>query len=143
MDPWCAIDLVSGHRVLFGFAWRHPSTGGLSWLRSTPLFHLATVKRHAVTQSGRRYALGRQLAAKDMPDEGDEAWVAYQLLFGEDARNASTMPVIAVDPWHDARWLTAQKIARHLRVPPPPRAGEPVARFREQHGVAYLARRLR
>ena len=142
LDPWCAVDLVSGHRVLFGFAWRHPTTGGLSWLRSTPILRLDTLERRAVTRSGRRYALDRQLAAEDVPAEGEEAWVAYLLLLGHDARNAGAVPAIAGVPWRDARWLTAQKMARHLRVQPPPRASQPVARFLEQHRAAYLARRL-
>lgn len=142
LNPWCAVDLVSGHRILFGFAWRHPTTGGLSWLRSTPLLRLDSQERRAITQSGRRYALGRQLAAEDIPAEGEEALVAYLLLLGEDARDAGAVPAIAVAPWRDARWLTAQKMARHLRVPPPPRASEPVTRFLEQHRSAYLARRL-
>lgn len=135
MDPWRAVELVTGHCVLFGFAWRHPKTGGLSWLRSTPLLHLDVLERRAVTQSGRRYALGRQLEAEDIPAEGEEAWVAFQLLLGGDIR-AGAVPAIAVDPWEDARWLTAQKMARHLRLPPLPRASGPVTRFLEQYRAA-------
>ena len=46
---------------LFGFAERHPRTGGLSWMLSTPVVCLDEEEGHAVTASGRRYLLGTRI----------------------------------------------------------------------------------
>ena len=85
MDPWCVVSVITGERLLFGFAVRHPATGGLSWVRSTPIRHLDEVTGCAITESGRPYALGRRIEPEKVPLEGEEAWLAFDLLIGADA----------------------------------------------------------
>lgn len=47
MDPWCVQPLVDVMQVLFGFATRHPVTGGLGWTRSSSTEILDATARQA------------------------------------------------------------------------------------------------
>jgi len=141
MDPWCVVPLIGGDRLLFGFAVRHPGTGGLSWVRSTPIRHLDEAAACAITASGRRYALGRRIEPEDVPLEGEEAWLAFDLLIGPDAADDAAVPPISADGSPDAEWITACKIARHLSVAAPDRAPARVDEFMRRHIAAYLALR--
>jgi hypothetical protein len=143
MDPWCIVPLVDGTQVLFGFAMRHPVTGGLGWTRSTPVESLDATAHRASTASGRRYELGRRVEPQDIPSEGEEAWIAFDLLIGLDAADGDSVPPISADPERDGRWVAACKIARHLRLVPPGRAPALVERFLALHATAYVASRVR
>lgn len=141
MDPWCVVPLVCGDRVLFGFATRHPVTGGLGWTRSTAVQELDAIAYRAVTASGRRYELGRRIDPEDIPAEGDEAWMAFDLLIGPDAADGDAVPPISADPTRDARWVAACKMARHLSIGAPGRSPSEVEAFLELHLAANLAYR--
>jgi hypothetical protein len=134
LDPWVLV-VEPGAMSLFGFAVRHPATGGLAWTLSTTVRTLDEARGRAVTRSGRRYALGRRIDADGLPDE--EARVAYALLVG---------PLLGRDPakmlggmhlGFAAAWQLSRKMARHLRLAPPPFEPEPVARFLDMHGERY------
>ena len=141
MDPWCVVPLGDGAEVLFGFAVRHPGTGGLSWVRSTPVRELDEASRRATTASGRRYELGRRIELEDVPGEGDEAWLAFDLLIGLDAADGDAVPSTSADPPRDTRWVAACKIARHLGIEAPGRAPAAVEAFLALNMIAYIARR--
>jgi hypothetical protein len=116
LDPWCVADDGAG-QVLFGFATRHPVTGGLAWTRTSRIVHLDTIGGRAITRSGRRYALGHRITAVDLPDI--EARLAFAMLIGpapgcEPGRlPADVAPSLAI------AWLSACKRARHLGLDPP------------------------
>lgn len=141
LDPWCAVPLASGREVLFGFATRHPATGGLSWTRSSAIRRLNAARHRAVTASGRRYELGRRIELPDILEEGEEAWVAFDLLIGSDAADDGVVPPISADAGADMRWVAACKAARHLGVAAPGRAPRQVAAFLRQNSAKYLALR--
>ena len=98
---------------------------------STPVEEFTTAADRARTVSGRVYALGRQISARDLDEEGR---VALRLLLAGDLQYPGVSD--------DVKWVTAQKMARHLRVTAPPRS-DPIAveRFLEKHHEAYLERR--
>jgi hypothetical protein len=79
LNPWTVVG-EDDNACLFGFALRHPRTGGLAWTLSTPIVSLDERRQQAVTRSGRRYTLGRRVSPDALPDE--EAEVAYALLVG-------------------------------------------------------------
>ncbi|MFC3125090.1 hypothetical protein ACFOD4_08465 [Pseudoroseomonas globiformis] len=133
--------LQDGAEVLFGYAVRHPATGGLSWVSSTEIEELDAVGGRARTRSGRLYELGRQIALEDIPVEGEEAWVAFELLLGHDVADPEAVPPRVVDPAADREWVAACKAARHLGVVAPRRIPREVAAFFDQYRVAYLAYR--
>ncbi|SDB75009.1 hypothetical protein [Belnapia rosea] len=141
MDPWCAVPVVAGGRVLFGFTLQHPILGRLSWARSSPLVTLDMAAGRATTASGRRYQLGRQVEPKDIPSLGDEAWLAFDLLIGLDAEDGDAVPHISADAARDARWLGACKMARHLGLAPPGRTAAETDAFVVRHFPIYFARR--
>lgn len=141
MDPWCAVPVVTGDQILFGFALRHPILGGLSWARSSPITALDMAAGRATTESGRRYQLGRQVELKDIPGLGEEAWVAFDLLIGNNAKDADAVPPISADTVRDARWLGACKMARHLGLSPPSRTAAEIDSFVIRHFPNYAARR--
>jgi hypothetical protein len=141
MDPWCPVPLIGGARVLFGFAVWHPNTGGLSWVCSTPIRKLDAASGQATTASGRRYTLGRQIQPEDVPGEGEEAWIAFDLLIGADAADGDAVPPISADPGRDTRWVTACKVARHLGLGAPRRAPADVDGFLRRNMDAYRLRR--
>ena len=141
MNPWCVVRIITGDRLLFGFAVHHSGTGGLSWVRSTPIRHLDEVTACAITASGRRYALGRRIGSEDVPREGVEAWLAFDLLIGPIASDAAAVPSISVDRLHDAEWIAACKFARHLSVAAPDRAPARVADFMRRYIADYFTRR--
>ena len=85
IDPWCLVPLLTGGQVLFGYARIHAGTGGLSWLRSTPVVDLDEAACRARTMSGRTYRLGRQFEPAAISGEGEEAAVAFEILIGRDA----------------------------------------------------------
>lgn len=140
LDPWCAVRLSCSQEVLFGFATRHPVTGGLSWTRSSPIRNLDVARSRAVTASGRRYELGRRIELQDVPDQGEEAWLAFDLLIGSEAVD-DAVPPISADPERDACWIAACKMARRLGVAAPSRAPSRVAAFLRDHSATYLALR--
>ncbi len=119
--------------MLFGYAGRHPATGGLGWVRSSPVVELDEEAGRARTAGGRVYALGRRV---DVEDLDGEARAALRLLAAE-FLGAEPLPGDA----DDARWVSARKWARHLGVAAPPRDREAVERFLRGHGERYLALR--
>ena len=141
LDPWCAVRLIGGDEILFGFALVHPTTGGLGWLTSTAISSLDRKRRRAVTASGRRYRLGRRIEPEDIPGEGDEAWMAFDLLVNPDAEDTEAVPPISADPPADMRWVAARKMARHLGLAVPGRAPKEVEAFISEHLHVYLRRR--
>lgn len=141
LDPWLTVG-GEGQVRLFGFALRHPATGGLAWTVSTVVVELDADAGRAATASGRRYALGQRLSSPaELPDE--EARVAYALL---------VCPVLGADPavllgGRDYRrsglWVTARKAARHLGLPPPGWCGDELERFMQAHLADYAAKMRR
>jgi hypothetical protein len=131
MTLWMTVGAL-GHDRLFGFADWHPKTGGLSWVLSTPVVAFTQAADRARTRSGRVYALGRHISSRELDEEGR---VALRLLLTGD-------PTLYPSGSGDLRWLTAQKMARHLRVTAPPRS-DPIAveRFLDGHLEAYIQRR--
>ncbi len=133
LDPWLPLEL-GGEEVLFGYAGRHPATGGLSWVRSSPVVELDEEAGRARTAGGRVYALGRRV---DVEDLDGEARAALRLLAAE-FLGAEPLPGDA----QDARWVSARKWARHLGVAAPPRGDRAaVERFLRRHGERYFALR--
>lgn len=131
MDPWLVV-CANAERSLFGFARRHPTTGGLSWMLSTPIVELNEVTGRARTLSGRPYQLGRRIEPCELDEEGA---VALCLLLG---RHAQRGPFSG----HDVSWLIARKMARHLNLSPPPRDDtEVVEQFLRTHHDRYMAMR--
>jgi hypothetical protein len=82
-------------------------------VRSTPIRELDAESGQATTASGRHYRLGRRIQPDDVPHEGDEARIAFDLLIGN-AADGDAVPPISADPRRDVRWVTACKMARHL-----------------------------
>ncbi len=132
LDPWLVLEL-GGAEVLFGYAERHPATGGLSWVRNSPVVELDEAAGRARTASGRVYALGRRTAIEELDEE---ARTALRLLAAE-SLGAEPLPGDA----DEARWVSARKWARHLGAAAPPRDRAAVARFLRRHGERYLALR--
>lgn len=131
MDPWLVVD-VNGEPSLFGYARRHPNTGGLSWVLSTPIVELYEAAGRARTASGRVYELGRRIEPCELDEEGG---VALDLL-----RSRYT-PEGALSG-DDVSWLTARKMARHLNLAPPPRdVPGAVEQFLRTYHRRYLAAR--
>lgn len=137
MDPWCIVPVLGGDGVLFGFARRHPRLGGLIWARSSPIVLLDEAGTLAVTASGRCYALGRQIERSQIPREGEEAWLAYNLLLGAHIADDVTVLPLSADPLGDRAWIIACKMARHLGIAPPARVGQDIGAFLAAHLVTY------
>lgn len=141
MDPWILVDTRDSKQVLFGFCMRHPETGGLSWTRSTPVVYLYEKLGLAQTASGRHYVLGARISPAALPTE--EAQLAFSLLVGAGPLDLNN-EALSAKGYHDAaEWIRACKVARHLKVEPPKRRAEEVARFMSAHLGAYLALRAR
>jgi hypothetical protein len=85
MTLWMVVDAF-GKKCLFGYADRHPKTGGLSWVLSTPVVEFTATADRARTASGRVYALGRPITESDLDEEGG---VALRLLLAGDLDNSS------------------------------------------------------
>lgn len=141
LDPWCVVPLLDGVSVLFGFALRHPLTGGLSWTSSSEILHLDETAGRARTRSGRIYQLGRRIDVRDIPGEGDEPWIAFDLLLGHVVADPDTVPPIVTDLAADREWVSACKAVRHLALTPPRRIASDIKEFRAAQAAAY--RRLR
>jgi hypothetical protein len=128
MTVWMTVDAF-GAECLFGFAAKHPSTGGLSWVLSTPVVQFTEAADRARTASGRVYVLRRQISVREVDEEGR---VALSLMLGNDREQY---------PRHDddVAWIVARKMARHLRMASPPRA-DPAAveQFIESNRAAYI-----
>ncbi len=107
LSRWMVV-LRDDVECLFGFADRHPRTGGLSWLLSTPLVGLDEERARAVTASGRTYLLGRRIGDHELDEEGRLA--KSILLHGLEG--------VQLGPC-DLAWLMACKWARHLRMTAP------------------------
>jgi hypothetical protein len=84
--------------------WRrsHRTQGGGSGF-TTPIRQLDAASSQATTASGRRYTLGRRIQLEDVPGEGEEAWIAFDLLIGADAADGDAVPPISADPGRDVR----------------------------------------
>lgn len=136
LDPWILIR-AGKHRYLFGFALRHPTTGGLAWTLSTPVVHLDTHRQRASTRSGRCYALGRQTSPFALPDQ--EAQIALAVLVGSPGEVFPGALGAGISEHLARRWLTTCKAARHLCLQPPSLNEQAVTRFLGQHGVRYQA----
>jgi hypothetical protein len=134
------VPIHGGQSVLFGFALFHPTTGGLSWLASTVVRDLDAKTGRAITgtASGRRYQLGRCVWLEDIPGEGEEAWMAFDIMLGADCADTDAVPPISADPARDILWVTACKMARHLRATAPRRTPSEVEVFLARHMEAYL-----
>ena len=132
LDPWCPVEIAPGVDILFGFAERHPLTGGQSWMQSSPIVSLDEDTGVARTQSGRSYSLGTRLEPT-----GEEALCALGILTG---RAPAGRP--GEDRERDVMWLTACKVARWCRAVCPPRTdAEAIRAFLATHRAAYMARR--
>ena len=141
IDPWCTLEIAAGKHVLYGYAIHHSFTGDLSWVASTAIHWIASDARRAVTVSGRRYELGRRIKPVDIPSEGEEAWLAYDILLGDHVVDRDAVPRLSVDRESDSAWLTACKIARHLYVATPGRALLAVDSFLKNHEKKYRLKR--
>ena len=118
MDPWCLVELADGSEALFGFAVEHAGTGGLSWVLSTAVVWLDAAAGRAETTSGRRYALGREVTADTLPTI--EARIAFAFLVSPHSPAAIPLPPVSGDLFTAAMWVSACKMARHLRLEAPP-----------------------
>lgn len=125
MTDWLTLEDM-GEECLFGYATQHPTTGGLSWVRSTPIVEFSPAADRARTLSGRVYALGRQISVRELSEEGS---VVLLLFVSQDEYSGRG---------DDLAWVTSQKMARHLGLPLPPRNPAEVARFMARHLNAYL-----
>ena len=134
VDPWLIVELPDGAELLFGFGWHHPITGGLSWMRSSPVIDLDEETGRARTASGRIYELGRRIPVEGLPEEGRAALELLilkpeGLLQSESERDAAT-----------AAWLVACKWARHCRAQPPPRDDlDAIQKFMREYADMYEA----
>jgi hypothetical protein len=137
MNPWCTVPLRSGTEVLFGYALIHPLTGGLSWMSSSEISKLDMLTGRARTKSGRIYKLGRQFALEMLYYEGEEAEIAFELLFGHDISDQANTPAQVLNRLADSNWVAARKVARHINVEPPNRIPHDVDSFLSQHREAY------
>lgn len=136
LDPWVVVPLEDDVRVLFGYALFHPVTGGLSWLRTSPVRELNAQLGRAETESGRRYDLGQAVNIDRVPSLGEEAWMAFDVLLGVET-DWELVPRISADPDRDGVWVASQKAARHLGVAPPSRVPEEVDQFVKRYQWAY------
>lgn len=118
MDPWCSVEIDGGAEILFGFAVEHEATGGLSWVRSSPVVWFLDDCRRAQTQSGRRYSLGRRIDLNRLPTE--EARFAFAILVAPYLDDPDIAPPVAGNLHAAERWLIACKMARHLKTETPP-----------------------
>lgn len=131
------VALRDGTQVLFGFALEHPSTGGLAWTSSSPILELDHEGLQAVTVSGRHYRLGQITSALELPDE--EARIAYALLVGDDLPLTSQeLVTLRVPASLAVSWVTAMKIARHLKVEGPSFTQSSIQQFLQMYAQAYL-----
>lgn len=135
LDPWL-LTSEGPDGSLFGYATRHPATGGLAWTLSTTVRQLDMRRGRAVTASGRRYDLGRRIELPELPD--DEARIAYALLVCPIIGIDPAMHLGTVDPMLAADWVRACKMARHLGVPRPERELKAVSAFLGRHADAYV-----
>lgn len=138
LDPWCTVEVTANSRVLFGYALRHPATGGLAWTRSTPVITLDEALGRARTRSGRTYELGRRIEPHRIPELGLEAWLAYRLLLCRHTFGNEEVPPVSADPDREWRWVTACKMSRHLGVEAPPMVPSEVEEFLSRHFSEYL-----
>ena len=133
LDPWLLVH-ASGTDRLFGFATRHPRTGGLSWCLSSPLIELDRWRCTARTASRTSYGLGRPGTLTSLGEEGE---TAFALLLGTGEGDQSDHP-------RDVAWLTACKIARHLDLQlPGRRSHDEIGALLRKWGSAYQALRRR
>jgi hypothetical protein len=138
LDPWCLVPLEGNIEVLFGYGIRHPVLLGLSWMTTSLVVELDAEAGRALTKSGRRYELGRQVLLADIPREGEEAWVALDLLLGSTLDDREAIPARTADLDGDRDWLAACKAARHLGLSAPGRTPWEVEEFLGKHLTAYL-----
>lgn len=128
MSKWMLIE-ADDDECLFGFADEHPVTMGLSWVISTPVVEMNEPATRALTASGRVYALGREISYRELDEEGR---TALRLLVTD---RLEDYPGRA----YDVAWLITQKMARHLKLPPPLRSDmDAVEEFCRQHLRSYL-----
>ena len=135
LDPWCVARGRHGWRILFGFALRHPSTGGLSWMASTELVRMDLEASLCGTRSGRVYLLGRRFRPEEVALEGEEAALAFAILVEEDRASGSQSAPTRLD----RLWLSSCKTARHLGVAPPGRDRREIIGFMNRHLAEYGA----
>lgn len=143
MDPWCLVLLTTGEEILFGYANRHPLTGGLSWMCSSPVDEFDCVGGRVRTRSGRIYSLGRRIYQSDIPSEGKEAYLAYELLLGDEVKGENALPRPDSDRGMARMWVITCKMARHLGLPPPDLVPAEISEFLVRHRRAYIALRAK
>ena len=74
LNPWLRFELPAGDAILFGYASKHPVTGGLSWMHSSRLRQVDEKAGRARTASGRLYALDQRIAVDQLDEEGHAAF---------------------------------------------------------------------
>ena len=126
LSHWLIVE-IDGHQHLFGYATRHTTTGGLSWLLSTTIVSMAKDYTAAQTTSGTAYVLGERISEDDLDEEGQ---VAHALLIRRQSSSA--------DDLADLLWLSARKWSRHLGLSCPARNDvDALRRFLTEHYQAY------
>lgn len=140
LDPWCTVDLPSGVH-LFGYALRHPVTGGLAWTRSSPVVRLDPDAGFALTRSGQHYRLGRQVSLAELPDT--EARLALALIFHKAFLDRRAPLPGGISRVLAVAWLTACKAARHDELEPPPLDRDAIKAFFAEHYEQDLSHALR
>ncbi len=120
---------VEDEEYLFGFAERHPETGGLSWTLSTPVVEFDEASGRARTASGRVYELGKRIWVDELDDEGR---LALRVLLND---GVTENPLDRID----IAWLRARKMARYLKLEAPPyRDTVAIERFVRSYPGRYL-----
>ncbi|MBU8546087.1 MULTISPECIES: hypothetical protein [Roseomonadaceae] len=118
LDPWCLVEFADNTEALFGFAIKNNATGGLAWMRSSPVEWMAEDGSRARTMTGRRYSLGRRITVGELPSE--EATYAFAIMMTPRLADPRLAPAITVDLAIAVWWVAACKMARHLRSDAPP-----------------------
>jgi hypothetical protein len=108
INPWCAVPLVGGACVLFGFAVWHPNTGGLSWVCSTPIRMLDAGPVRRLPRAGAATALAAISSPKAFPARASPPPVHLKSAFltTTSAAAGSPAPPIITANWQatGAKW---------------------------------------
>ncbi|MGX9967098.1 hypothetical protein ACVFYP_27495 [Roseomonas sp. F4] len=139
LDPWCIVEFADGTEALFGFAIENDATGGLAWMRSSPVESMREDGSRARTSSGRRYSLGRRITVGELPNE--EARYAFAIMMTPRLADPRVAPPVTEDLETARWWVAACKMARHLATDAPPlRDPEAIGKFIVDNLTRYLSR---
>ena len=136
LNPWCLVQTGRVEYSLFGYVVHHSGTGGLAWLRSTPVQVLDEDMGRARTRSGRRYELGRRFEPEDVAREGDEAAIVFRAFVSGTIERVTMM----ANPL-DYVWVSCCKVARHVGAEPPANDEADIQSFVQAHMKDYFAHR--